>query len=65
MLSIVDKAGVVELSRTNFLATGESLTTPQLITLIILTVFDVALLVAAITWNRHRRRNEKKKEKTI
>ena len=58
-------SGIIEkgkLTNTNVWVTGESLTEPQLFTLILLTVIDVALLIAAIAWHRHKK-GEKESEK--
>jgi hypothetical protein len=59
---IVEKADVVKLTSTKLWSAGASLTTEQLLTLITLTAIDVALLIAAIIWNRRRKRVEKRKK---
>jgi len=56
------ESDVADSTSSNVWAAGESLTTPQLLTLIVLTAFDVALLIAAIAWNKHKKRIEKRKK---
>jgi hypothetical protein len=58
----IEKADLVNLIGTNLWTADEaadSLTTEQWLTLIILAAFDVGLLIAAIAWNRRRKRVEK------
>ena len=59
---IIEKVDIVKLENINVWVIGESLTTPQLLTLILLTVIDVALLIVAIAWHRHKKEEEKKKQ---
>jgi hypothetical protein len=47
------------------LEAGDSLTTEQWLTLIILAAFDVGLLIAAIAWRRRRKRVENGKKEGL
>jgi hypothetical protein len=58
---IIERLDVFTLTNANVWVAGESLTIPQLLTLVLLTVIDVALFIAALAWHRHKKEEEKKK----
>jgi hypothetical protein len=58
---IVERFDVFTLTKANVWVALESLTIPQLLTLVLLTVIDVALFIAALAWHRHKKKEEKKK----
>ena len=61
MSRIVERFDVFTSANANVWVAVESLTIPQLLILVLLTVIDVALFIAALAWHRHKKEEERKK----